>query len=425
MSNIYCFIPVGGIGKRLMPLTYDVSKPCIRFLNRPLIEFSIVELAEQGIRDFIFGAFGYTNYTNLIDLYGEGVGVSAKYNIKPRIHIKHQPNLDDRGSAHSFWLNVEYYDIHDPVLIIQGDGLFKFNLGDFVKKHNERGALMSIALVEVDNPAEYGVAELTDDMRIQRFIEKPPSGKAPSNLASTGIYLISPGVRQLLQEKSLGKIMSERKRLDFGYDFIPFLIENDYPIFGYPIEIWYDIGTPARYLQAMRDTLQGRIDIKIVEEKIFANRNIWVQGFSDDSIRRRNAIIRQYRQQKLSLEGADLIGRHTRINDYTKIADSCIDNFCILGQHVTIDRSAIMDGCTIGEYSHITNSIVGRKANIESSKEHPTRIDDNSVIGNGCKIRSGCKLVRTRVQPNLIIPKGMTYIDQVLRTYEDVAQLSS
>lgn len=425
MGNIYCFIPVGGAGKRLLPLTFDVSKPCIRFLNRPLIEFSIVELAEQGIRDFIFGALGYTNYSNLFDKYEEGVGVSAKYNIDPRIHIKHQPNLDDLGSAHSFWLNVEYYDVRDPVLIIQGDNIFKFDIHDFIKKHEERNALMSIALVKVEDPTEYGVAELDDDMRIKRFVEKPSIDEAPSNFASAGIYLLSPKVRELFKDSDISEIMKKRKRLDFGYDFIPYLIEHGYPVYGYPIEIWYDIGTPARYLQAMRDILHGRLDIKIAEEKILPERNIWVQGFSEDSVRRRNEIISKYKQGMLFLEGADLIGRHTQIGDYTKILESCIDNFCILGDHVHVERSAIMDGCRIGGNTTITDSILGRNVIIESSDKNPTCIEGNSVVGNSCRIKEGCRLVNTKVNPNLIIPKGMTYIDKSLQTYEDVAQLSS
>ncbi|MCJ7630784.1 NDP-sugar synthase [Candidatus Bathyarchaeota archaeon] len=425
MQKIYCFIPVGGAGRRLMPLTVEISKPCIRFLNRPLIEFSIVELAEQGIRDFVFGAFGYTNYSNLFDQYGEGVGVSAKYNIHPRIHIKHQPNLDDLGSAHSFWLNVEYYDIQDLVLVIQGDSIFKINLSDFVAKHEERNALMSIALVDIEDTTEYGVAELGEDMRIKKFVEKPSKDEAPSHFVSTGIYLLSPKVRKLLGERDLQQIMEQRNRLDFGFDFIPHLIERGYPIYGHPINIWYDIGTPARYLQAMRDILHGKIDIKIAEEKILPDQNIWVQGFSEDSIRRRTEIIREYEQGKLFLEGAVLIGRHTRIDDYTKIIESCIDDFCILRNHVQVERSAIMDGCTIGENCKITDSIIGRKVIIESSEKCPTSIEKNSVVGSSCKIREGCRLVRTKVNPNLIIPKGMIYVDKFLQTYEDEAQLSS
>ena len=71
-----CFIPVGGQAKRLRPLTHDTSKPCVRLLNRPLIEFSLATLAKQGVKNFIFGEYGYTNYSNLFDQYGEGVGFS-------------------------------------------------------------------------------------------------------------------------------------------------------------------------------------------------------------------------------------------------------------------------------------------------------------------------------------------------------------
>ena len=425
MKNIYCFTPVGGAGKRLLPLTHGMSKPCIRFLNRPLIEFSIVELAEQGIRDFIFGALGHTNYSDLFDQYGEGTGVSAKYNIDPRIHIKYQPNLDDLGSAHSFFLNIEYYDVRDPVLIIQGDSIFNVDISDFLTKHEERNAFMSIALVHVENTAEYGVAELSGDMKIRRFIEKPPHNEAPSNLASTGIYLLSPEVRALFKDKKLLEIMEKRNRLDFGYDLIPYLIEQGYPVFGYLIEIWYDIGTPARYLQAMRDILNGRLDIKITEEKILPHHNIWVQGFSEDSVRRRNEIIRKYKQGHLFLEGADLIGRHTSIGNHTRISESCIDNFCIIGDNVHVERSAILDGCKIGNNTIITDSILGRSVIIESSEKKPTCIEANSVVGNSCKIREGCWLVSTKVNPNLILPKGMNYVGKTLQTYEDVAQLSS
>ncbi|MCK5626041.1 hypothetical protein KAI11_04220, partial [Candidatus Bathyarchaeota archaeon] len=127
----------------------------------------------------------------------------------------------------------------------------------------------------------------------------------------------------------------------------------------------------------------------------------------------------------LFLEGAALIGRHTRIGDYSKISDSNIDNFCIFGDHSYINKSVIMDGCRIGAHTHIMDSIIGRKVIIESSHAHPTLIEKNSVIGNMSHIKEGCRLLGTRVNPGLIIPRGMTYIDKFLRTYEDLVQLSS
>jgi len=424
IEKLRCFIPVGGQAKRLRPLTHDVAKPCVRFLNRALIEFSMATLAEQGVRNFIFGENGYTNYTNLFDQYGEGVGFSAKYQVEPRVHIKHQPNLDDLGSADSYRLNVEYYDVRDPVIVVQGDNLFDIDLRDFIRRHEEKEALMTVALTRVDEVEEYGVAELGEDMRIKRFVEKPPPDRAPSNLANCGIYLLSPKVRNIVESEEVRKIMEDRRRLDFGFDLIPYLVDKGYSIYGYELKVWYDVGTPERYLKAMRDVLNGALNIRILEERILPDRNVWVQGYSEESIKRREEIVRKYKENRLSIEGTALIGRHTRIGDHSRISDSNIDNFCILGEYVNVERAAIMDASKIGDYIQISDSIIGRKAFVESTRENPTTIE-SSVIGNAAQIMKDCRLTRTKVNPGLRIPPGMTYVDKFLQTYEDIVQLAS
>jgi len=425
IEKLRCFIPVGGQAKRLRPLTHDISKPCIRFLNRPLIEFAMATLAEQGMRNFIFGEYGYTNYSNLFDQYGEGVGFSAKYKIEPRVHIKHQPNLDDLGSADSYRLNIEYYEILDPVLVVQGDNLFDIDLNDLIKTHEEKKALMTIALTKVEKVEEYGIAELDKDLRIKRFIEKPHAEKAPSNFANAGIYLLSPEVRKIVQSEEVKKIRDDRRRLDFGFDFIPYLVNKGFPIYGYELKVWYDVGTPENYLKAMNEVLYGKMNIRVLEERMLPNRNFWVQGYSEESIKRKEELIRKHKENKLSIDGAALIGRHTRIGDYSKITDSNIDNFCILGEHVTVEKSAILDAATILDYTHIRDSIIGRKVTVESTRENPTKIESTSVIGNNVHIGKGCKLIRTKVNPGLTIPPSMTYSDKFLLNYEDIAQLAS
>jgi NDP-sugar pyrophosphorylase family protein len=425
LEKLRCFIPIGGQAKRLMPLTHDISKPCVRFLNRPLIEFSMATLAEQGVRNFIFGEYGYTNYSNLFDQYGEGVGFSAKYKIEPRVHIRHQPNLDDLGSADSYRLNVEYYDVLDPVLVVQGDNLFDIDLNDFAKRHEERGAMMTIALTRVKKVEEYGIAELDKDLKIKRFVEKPPEEKAPSNFANAGIYLLSPEVRKIVESEEVKKIAEERRRLDFGFDFIPYLVDKGFPVYGYELKVWYDVGSPESYLKAMHDFLHGKLDIRVFEERILPNRNVWVQGYSEESVKRREDIVRKHKENKLCIDGAALIGRHTRIGDYSKISDSSIDNFCILGEHVNVKGSAIMDAAKIGDCANLSDSILGRKVVVESSRENPTCIESTSVIGNAVYIRKGCRLIRTKVNPGLTIPPGMIYKDRFLQNYEDVVKLAS
>ena len=425
IENVRCFIPVGGQAKRLRPLTNDMSKPCLRFLNRPLIEFSMAALAEQGVRNFIFGEFGFTNYSNLYDQFGEGVGFSAEYRIEPRVHIKHQPNLDDLGSADSYRLNTQYYDINDPVLVVQGDNLFELDLDDLMKTHEENNALMTIALARVAEVEQFGIADVDEKLRIRRFIEKPTVQSSPSNLANAGIYLLSPEARKTVEGEEVRNLMQQRKRLDFGFDFIPYLVEKGFRVFGYELKVWYDIGNPERYLEAMRDTLNGRVNIRIREDKILPNRNIWVQGDSEESIKRREDIVKKCCEGKLTINGAALIGRHTRIGDYSTLSDTNIDNFCYLGENVTIERSAIMDAARIGDGAYLSDSIVGRKTTIESTRERPTRIESTSVIGNAVHVMSGCALIKTKVNPGLTIPQGMSYTGKFLETYEDIVHLAT
>ncbi|UCE29602.1 MAG: NDP-sugar synthase [Candidatus Bathyarchaeota archaeon] len=424
-KRLRCFIPVGGHAKRLRPLTHDVSKPCVRFLNRSLIEFSMVPLAEQGIRHFIFGECGYTNYSNLFDQYGEGVGFSAKYKISPRVHIKHQPNLDDLGSADSYRLNMRYYDVNDAVLVVQGDNLFDIDLDDLIKKHEENGALMTIALMKVKNTEGYGIAKLDEDMRIRRFVEKPPANEAPSNLANAGIYLLSSDVRKEVESEEVKGIMEERRRLDFGFDFIPYLVDKGLPVYGYELKVWYDVGGPENYLKAMHDVLHGKLNIRVSERRILPGRNVWVQGYSGESIKRREEIIQKIKEHRLSIDGAALIGRHTRIGNNSTITDSNIDNFCILGEHTNVERSAILDAAKIGDYTDISGSVLGRKTVVESTREKPTHIESASVIGNAVHIGKGCRIIKTRVNPNLTIMPGTTYIDKFLKNHEDIVQLAA
>jgi NDP-sugar pyrophosphorylase family protein len=425
VEKVRCFIPVGGRAERLRPLTRDIAKPCIRFLNRPLIEFSMATLAEQGVRNFIFGEYGFTNYANLFDQFGEGVGFSAKYDIKPRVHIKHQPNFDDVGSADSYRLNMQYYDVKDLVLVVQGDNLFEIDLNDFMRAHEKNGALMTIALTQVNRVGEFGIADLDKNLKIRKFIEKPSSEIPPSNLANAGIYILSPEVRNIVESEEVRSIMEQRHRLDFGFDFIPYLVDKGFPVFGYQLKVWYDVGSPERYLGAMADVLHGKLNIRIREERILDNRNVWVQGYSEESIKRREEIIRKHKEGKLQLDGAALIGRHTRVGDFTKLSDSNVDHFSTLGDHVIIERSALMDAVKVGDYARVSDSIVGRKAVIESTREDPTRVELTSVIGNAVHINEGCTLIGTRVNPGLTVPRGMTYIDKFLQSYEDVVRLSA
>ena len=404
-ERLRVIIPVGGKATRLLPLTAETSKACLRILNRPLIEFSLLSLANQGIRNFIFGVKGYTNYRDLHDYFESGYGFSARYNIKPRVHIKYQPNIEDLGSADSARINMEYYNVRDPVFAVQGDNIFDVNLKELVEFHQKKGALMTIALREVEDVEGYGIADINKDMRISKFVEKPAPKDAPSNLANTGLYMVSPEIKKIFKEKGVKKIIKERNRLDFGYDFIPYVIKSGRPVYGYTLRgSWYDVGNPKRYLQTMQDMLQGRFSsLTDFGGRISEEERIWVQGESTESMKRRKEIIKKIKQGKIEVEGAVLIGRHCQINDGVRIVNSCIDNYTKIGKGVVIENSAVMDRVIIEEKAEIKESIIGRHVTVLSSSKKQTKIDAVSVVADDVTIAEGCNLTATKIYPHQFV----------------------
>ena len=401
-ERLRVIIPVGGKAKRLLPLTAETSKACLRLLNRPLIEFSLLSLARQGIRNFIFGIKGYTNYRDLHDYFESGYGFSSRYGITPRAHIKYQPNVNDLGSADSARINMEYYNVRDPVFAVQGDNIFDVNLKELVDFHRKKEAVMTIALREVENVEGFGIADINKEMRIARFVEKPAPKEAPSDLANTGLYMVSPEIKRIFREKGVKQLIKETHRLDFGFDFIPYLIRTGRPVYGYKLKgSWYDVGSPKHYLEAMQDMLNGRFSsLTDFGGRISEEARIWVQGESIESMRRRQEIIKKIRDRKIEVEGSVLIGRHCKISDGVRIANSCIDNYTQIGEDVVIENSAVMDRAIFGEKAEIRDSIVGRHVTVCSSLKKRTKINSVSVVADDVTLAEGCTLTATKIYPH-------------------------
>jgi len=398
LSEVRVVIPVGGQATRLKPLTAEVSKACLRFLNKPLIEIAIAELAKQGVKHFIFGVKGYINYRSLHDYFDDGTPLSAKYDLDPRVHIKYQPHFDDLGSADSLRIILDYYEIPSLIAVVQGDNIFDLNLADLIDFHISREAFMTICLTKVDEVSGYGVAEV-DGERIVRFIEKPDPKKAPSNLANTGIYILSPEIKSVYNEPPIQDRIKRRERLDFGKDFIPYLIERGYPVYAYILKgRWYDLGTPANYLCSLLELL--KVGYNLDPGWRIEGHNVWLQSRSAESMRRRSEIVKKMHDGTITLDGSVLIGRHCQIGEGSVIKDSVIDNFTIIGKDVSIEGSAILDRCIVHDNAKISNSIVGRHVIVESSSEKPTMIEDLSVIGDDSLIEEGCTLKGAKVYPH-------------------------
>jgi NDP-sugar pyrophosphorylase family protein len=313
--------------------------------------------------------------------------------------------VDDLGSADSARINMEYYELNNPVFAVQGDNIFDIKVKSLIDYHKEKCSALTIVLREVDNVEGLGIADIDKNGRIKCFVEKPLPKDAPSNLANTGLYVLSPEVKKIFKEKGIQQIVKEKNRLDFGYDFIPYVIQSGRPVYGYTLKgSWFDVGTPKNYLEAMKNLLNGGFStLKDFGGRLNEGTPVWVQGDSNDSEKRRQEIIRKIKQKKITIEGAVLIGRHCQIEDGAKIENSCIDNFTRIGKNAIISNSAIMDRVIIGDHAEVHDSIIGRHVAINSSQRYPTRITATSVIADDVKVEEGCSLASSKIYPHQTI----------------------
>ena len=405
------FIPIGGLGTRLYPLTVETSKAMIRFLNNFLINFIIRSLAVQGIEEFYLGVSGYFNYRALHDHLGGGFRVRIAPGRSKLVRIRYQPNEASVGNAHSVRILLEYYSIREPILILQGDTVAEINLRDMYRRHREAEAFMTIALKEIEDVEElrhFGVASIDEKGFIRGFVEKPRApSEAPSRLVNTGIYILSEEMVEFLLSEEFEKMVKEGKA-DFGAHVIPRVIGEGRRVYGYVMRgYWFDIGTPERYLEASLYLLRRLKPEELEVSTVY--KGVKMQGLSPQSRALHVNIVERVAQKLLVFEGDVLLGRHIRLDDGVRIADSIIDNYTIVEGSSEIVRSVVMDRSYVGMGSLIRDSIIGRHVRIgRGARIIASYIGDNVVVEDEA-ILENCK-----VWPHRVVKSGARCVNDVI-----------
>src|SRR5204862_4249824 len=116
-------------------------------------------------------------------------------------------NFSDRGTADAVHHNVDVMHSHRPkhVLVLAGDQIYKMDYGPMIAYHVEKGADITVGVVEVPiaDAREFGVLTVTEWNRVTRFVEKSPNpdpmpGRTDAALASMGIYVFNPELLEKL-----------------------------------------------------------------------------------------------------------------------------------------------------------------------------------------------------------------------------------
>jgi len=229
---------VGGFGTRLRPLTYSIPKPMLPVGHVSIIERLIANLVRGGVDDVTL-ALGFKPEPFLA-AFPDGTcsGATLHYAVEP------EP-LDTAGAIR---FAAEFRGIDDTFVVANGDVLTDLDIAALVAFHRSHGAEATLHLIGVEDPSSFGVVALDADGRVERFVEKPAPGTAPSNLINAGTYVLEPSVIQRIEPGV--KVSIERVTFP--------AIVADGGVFGMATEdYWIDTGRPDLYRQANLDVVSG------------------------------------------------------------------------------------------------------------------------------------------------------------------------
>jgi mannose-1-phosphate guanylyltransferase/mannose-1-phosphate guanylyltransferase/phosphomannomutase len=231
------FILAAGKGTRLRPFTDALPKPLIPVLNRPVMANIISLCRTHGVTDFIANLCYKGEQIEQAFRDGNKFGVNLQFSWEEQL----------LGTAGGVRRQAPFLK-DDTFVIVSGDVVTDIDLSQMLAFHRSRGALITMAVKEVDDPSRFGIVVTEETGRILSFQEKPASGKEKSRLANTGIYILEP---EVLNSIPAGEVF------DFGHDLFPKLLAMGAPIYAMRTDAyWSDVGTLPQYLVTHWDLLE-------------------------------------------------------------------------------------------------------------------------------------------------------------------------
>jgi UTP--glucose-1-phosphate uridylyltransferase len=269
--------PVAGLGTRFLPATKSVPKEIMTLVDRPLIQYAIDEARAAGIKEFIFvTSRGKSALEDYFDHSPELENQLRKKGKTELLETLKSTNMDSGaiayirqhkalGLGHAVWCARRLLS-NEPFAVILPDDVIAAEtpcLQQMVEAYNELGGNM-VAAMEVpdDRTSAYGILDVKEDMgsvvSVKGMVEKPPAGKAPSNLAVIGRYILSPQVMS-----NLNKIKSGAGGEIQLTDAIAHEIETSDNVYGFRFRGQrFDCGSKAGFLQATVAFGMAREDLR-------------------------------------------------------------------------------------------------------------------------------------------------------------------
>jgi len=315
-----------GLGTRLRPLTFELPKPMVPVLDRPVMAHIVDLLDRHGYDDVIANLHYFPD--TIRDYFGD------------RLTYREEPEL--LGTAGGVRNCADFLD-GGPFLIISGDALTDIDLGAFVARHKQAGGIGTLAVKRVEDTREFGVVLHDAEGRITGFQEKPDPAEALSDLGNCGIYLFEPEIFDYFPRRPF---------VDWANDVFPALLEHDVPFHIHQIdEYWNDVGSLGELKAGTFDAMRGELRVELRGEEIADGVRICAGTELTDAT---------------LIEPPVWIGRDVRIGADVRLQGPlAIGDGAVIGDGAALKDSVVLPGSEVAPEAILIGAIAGHKGIVE------------------------------------------------------------
>jgi len=345
----------GGKGTRLRPITHTSAKQLVPVANKPVLFYGIEAMAAAGIEQIGIIIAPET---------GAEIRAAAGDGSRFGVAITYVEQDEPGGLAHAS-LTAEQYLDGEPFVMYLGDNLLQGGITDLVESFRASKPDALILLTPVDDPQNYGVAEL-DGGKVARLVEKPP--QPATNLALVGVYMFTAGIHDAARAIE----PSARGELEIT-DAIQHLVDEGRRVEPHIVRGWWkDTGRLDDMLEANRlvlDRIEPQIDGELIESQ--CDGRVIVEA---------GAVL-----ERTTVRGPAVIGAGARITDayigpYTAIGENCVIT------SAEVEHSILLEGSKVQNLEgRMESSLLGRNVTIARGVRQPRAyrfmVGDNSEIG--------------------------------------------
>jgi mannose-1-phosphate guanylyltransferase/mannose-1-phosphate guanylyltransferase/phosphomannomutase len=316
-----------GLGTRLRPLTYEITKPMVPVLDRPVMAHILDLLDRHGFDQTIANLHYFPD--SIREHFGE------------RLTYRYEPEL--LGTAGGVRACAEFFG-EDSFLVISGDALTDIDLTALAARHRESGGVATLAVKKVPDTREYGVVLHDREGRITGFQEKPHPDEALSDLGNCGIYVFSPEIFDYFPERPF---------VDWAQDVFPTLLSNDVPFHIHEVrEYWNDVGSLGELRQGTFDALRGELRLEVEGEEVAPG--VVVSGgrpLPEDA----------------EVEGPVWIGRDVTIGAGVRLMGPVVlGDGATVGERAQLRETIVFPGTHVADESILIGAISGHAGILES-----------------------------------------------------------